>query len=200
MRYYFVITYLPEQRDNNLLASRFIKALHKFNGKFQLHNIGVSFPNWSNASVGNQIAFVCEDKKILMKLWKLEDINLMREYGLINLIDISEVKENLHEEVCFIHNKLIDKHTVKGKRRVFKRLKKRALERGELSYTPKHNKNAILTVKPYQNILMSSSSTKQENYGLYIQLTSSEKECFGCFNTYGLATTHKWRGSVPLHF
>ena len=102
--------------------------------------------------------------------------------------------------MCFIHNKLIDKYTVKGKRRVFKRLKKRALERGELSYTPKDNKNSILPVKPYQKIPMNSSSTKQKNYGLYIQLISSEKECFGYFNTYGLATTNKWRGSVPLHF
>jgi len=88
MRYYFVITYLPEKKDNNFLASRCIKTLHKFNGKFQLHNIGVSFPKWSGGSVGNQIAFVCEDKQMLIRLRELKDFNLMHEYGLIDLSNI----------------------------------------------------------------------------------------------------------------
>ena len=200
MRYYFIITYLPEERDNNFLASRCINALHKYNGKFELHSIGVSFPKLSDDSLGNQIAFVCEDENVLKRLGRSKDIALMHEYGLIELTDICLVKENLHEEVNFIHNKSIDKYTVKGKKRIFDRLKRRALARGELDYRSKAEATPILKVRPYQKVSMSSSSTKQESFSIYIQVTISEKISPGNFDIYGLATTKKWRGSVPLYF
>jgi len=200
MRYYFIITYLPEERDDNFLASRCINALHKYNGKFELHSIGASFPKLSDDSLGDQIAFVCEDENVLKRLGRSKDITLMHEYGVIALTDICFVKENLHEEVNFIHNKSIDKHTVKGKKRIFDRLERRALARGELDYRPKTEATPFLKVRPYQKVPMNSSSTKQENFSLYIQVTSSEKVSPGNFDIYGLATTGKWRGSVPSHF
>ena len=200
MRYYFVITYLPEERDNNFLASRCINILHKFNGRYQLHCIGISFPRWSDYSVGEQVAFVCEDEMVLKRLIKSKDITLMKEHGVIELTDVCLVNEYLHEEVKFIHNKSIDKFTGKGKKRIFERLKKRALSRGESEYKPKNEINRILNVRPYQNIPMKSSSTKQEQFNLHVQVTGAEKVSFGNFDIYGLATTSKWLGSVPLRF
>ena len=69
-RYYFCIRYTPVQADYELLAGRCISQMHLFmvNNRQAMNKIGVSFPDWSDVTVGQTIAFVADDKEMMIGL------------------------------------------------------------------------------------------------------------------------------------
>ncbi len=109
-RYYFLIRYIPAQADYELLAGRCISQMHLFmvNNQQAMNKIGVSFPDWSDTTVGQTIAFVAEDKEMMIGLSFQPYFSLMVNEGLFELSSICEVSDNTLE-VRFIRNQTIGK-------------------------------------------------------------------------------------------
>ncbi len=73
-----------------------------------MNKIGVSFPDWSDTTVGQTIAFVAEDKEMMIGLSFQPYFSLMVNEGLFGLSSICEVSDNALE-VRFIRNQTIGK-------------------------------------------------------------------------------------------
>ena len=57
-RYYFMVRFLPQEANLALLMGRCISVMHGYICKHEIKGLGVTFPAWSDASIGNIIAFV----------------------------------------------------------------------------------------------------------------------------------------------
>lgn len=121
-RYYFLIRYLPEQLDNEFLAGRCISQLHEFlfNNSQAMNKVGISFPDWSVASVGRSIAFIGNEKDCITGLSFQPYFSLMVKEGNFELSNVQEVPEEM-TEVRFIRNQNIEKNFLGSKRRRIKR-------------------------------------------------------------------------------
>ncbi|MEZ9640275.1 type I-F CRISPR-associated endoribonuclease Cas6/Csy4 [Vibrio cyclitrophicus] len=53
--YYKTVTFLPARCNNESLAAKCLRILHGFNYEYETRNIGVSFPLWSDDTIGNKI-------------------------------------------------------------------------------------------------------------------------------------------------
>lgn len=194
-RSFLLIRYLPEHSDNELLAGRCISQLHKFmvNNTSAMNQMAVSFPSWSVDSVGNTIAFVAEDKELLVGLSFQPYFSVMVKEELFEVSPVCEVPPNV-VEVRFVRNQIIGKSFIGSKRRRMKRSLARADLSGVESSSPVTNEERV--IDSFHRIPISSGSSAQE-YILFVQ-----KEFFGervavNFNSYGLATNQERRGTVP---
>lgn len=130
MLYGVVVTYLPKSCDHALLAGRCIKVLHGFMSRHSLSNIAVSFPKWSQTSVGNQLMFVSPLENQLNTLIQQSYYQMMTENGIFAISDPIVLKQS-NTCIKYVRNQTIDKHTPAAKARMLRRTKKRALKRGE---------------------------------------------------------------------
>ena len=96
-RVYFTITYLAENCDVTLLAGRCIGILHGFMNKRSCNHIGVSFPKWTDKHLGNQIAFVSEDKAVLKILRQQNYFEMMAHDKLFEMSAIKTVPVDIPE-------------------------------------------------------------------------------------------------------
>lgn len=121
-RYYFCIRYTPVQADYELLAGRCISQMHLFmvNNRQSINKIGVSFPDWSDVTVGQTIAFVAEDKEMMIGLSFQPYFSLMVNEGLFEISSVFEVPDNAIE-VRFTRNQTIGKSFLGSKKRRIKR-------------------------------------------------------------------------------
>lgn len=193
-RYYFCIRYIPDRADCELLAGRCISQLHKFMGNNQqaMNQIGVSFPNWGVDSIGNTIAFVSEDKELLIGLSFQPYFSVMKEEELFDVSVVSEVIDGI-SEVRFVRNQTIGKSFIGSK----KRRMKRCMARSELTGTeslPVANEER--EIDHFHRVLISSGSSRQD-FILHIQKEHVEDRNITNFNSYGLATNQDKRGTVP---
>ncbi|WP_459682960.1 type I-F CRISPR-associated endoribonuclease Cas6/Csy4 [Vibrio comitans] len=193
-RYYFCIRYLPERADFGLLAGRCISQMHKFivNNQKAMNKIGVSFPNWESNSVGNTIAFVTEDKELLMGLSFQPYFSLMVQEELFYLSPVSPVPEEA-PEVRFVRNQAIGKSFLGSKKRRIKR----SVNRAEL-YGAKRvpEANEERDFDHFHRTPISSGSSGQ-GFVLHIQKEWMCERALTNFNSYGLATNQDKRGTVP---
>lgn len=192
-RYYFMVRFLPEQANLALLTGRCISVMHGFICKHEIEGLGVSFPAWSDASIGNMIAFVHTDIGALNELRLQGYFQDMQEYGLFNVGDVEAVPDDC-VEVSFKRNQNIAKIFVGETRRRLKRLEKRALARGEVFNPAKSNESRELEV--FHRVAMSSGSSQQD-YLLHIQRAVVGKRLDPMFNSYGFATNKLVNGTVP---
>ncbi|MEZ8106614.1 type I-F CRISPR-associated endoribonuclease Cas6/Csy4 [Vibrio cortegadensis] len=193
-RYYFCIRYLPDHADCGLLTGRCISQMHKFmvNNQQAMNQIGVSFPNWGVDSIGDTIAFVSEDKELLIGLSFQPYFSVMKEEELFELSSVSEVREGA-AEVRFVRNQTIGKSFIGSK----KRRMKRSMARAELTGTeslPVANEER--EIDHFHRVLISSGSSKQD-FVLHIQKEHVGNRNITNFNSYGLATNQDKRGTVP---
>lgn len=194
-RYYFCIRYTPVQADCGLLAGRCISQMHLFmvNHHQAMNRIGVIFPDWNESTVGQTIAFVAEDKEMMIGLSFQPYFSLMVKEGLFELSSICEVPENLGE-VRFVRNQTINKSFLGSKKRRIKRSMVRAELSGAEQRLPVTNEDRV--IDSFHRIPISSGSSG-EDYMLFVQKEFVGERGGANFNSYGLATNQERRGTVP---
>ncbi|MEZ8967482.1 type I-F CRISPR-associated endoribonuclease Cas6/Csy4 [Vibrio breoganii] len=194
-RYYFCIRYIPTDADFELLAGRCISQMHMFmlNNQQALHKIAVSFPNWNESTVGQSIAFVCEDKEALIGLSFQPYFSLMVNEGLFEISSVTEVADTV-SEVRFIRNQTIGKNFLGSKRRRIERSMVRAEQLGIERPLPVTREDRV--INSFHRIPISSSSSGQ-SYILFVQKELADERSNSNFNSYGLATNQEKRGTVP---
>ncbi|MER2496585.1 type I-F CRISPR-associated endoribonuclease Cas6/Csy4 [Vibrio coralliilyticus] len=194
-RYYFLIRYKPVQVDNELLAGRCISQMHLFmvNNRPAMNRIGVSFPDWNESTVGQTIAFVAEDKDMMIGLSFQPYFSLMVNEGLFEISSVCEVPD-IASEVRFVRNQTIGKSFLGSKKRRIKRSMARAELRGVEPSLPVTNEGRI--IDNFHRIPISSGSSG-EDYILFVQKELADGGTATSFNSYGLATNQERRGTVP---
>ncbi|KLV09225.1 CRISPR-associated protein Csy4 [Photobacterium aquae] len=194
-RYYFTIQYIPTHADFGLLAGRCIYQMHKFmvNNPLAMNQIGVSFPMWEDGSVGNIIAFISEDKELMVGLLFQPYFSLMVKEGLFEISSVCEVPTD-SPEVRFVRNQTIGKSFIGSKKRRIKR----SMARAELSGAEYSLPVAVeeRVVDHFHRVPISSGSSGHD-YILHIQKEVASERSVANFNSYGLATNQEKRGTVP---
>lgn len=193
-RYYFLIRYLPEHADLELLAGRCISIMHGFTTKIQTsaYQVGVVFPKWSNNSLGNIIGFVAEDEKALIGLSYQPYFSTMKSEQLFDISPIEPVPTAL-DEVRFVRNTAIEKTFLGSKKRRINRTLKRAEYSGK-THTLRNREEREFDL--YHSIPISSISSG-EDFLLNIQKEQVCNKEAPNFNGYGFATNQARRGTVP---
>ncbi|WP_351089142.1 type I-F CRISPR-associated endoribonuclease Cas6/Csy4 [Shewanella sp. S1-49-MNA-CIBAN-0167] len=192
-RYYFMLRFVPKEANLALLTGRCISIMHGYICKYEIEGLGVSFPAWSDESIGNVIAFVHKDADVLKTLRQQSYFNDMKECGFFMIGDVETVPSDCGE-IRFKRNQGIAKMFVGEARRRLKRLEQRAFARGEL-FEPKKNSEPR-EFDAFHRIAISSQSNNQD-YILHIQKCSVDKQVKAVFNRYGFATNQKLNGTVP---
>ena len=194
-RYYFLIRYMPAQADHELLAGRCISQMHLFmvNNRQAMNRIGVSFPDWNESTVGQTIAFVAEDKEMMVGLSFQPYFSVMVNEGLFEISSVCEVPDTA-AEVRFVRNQMIGKSFLGSKKRRIKRCMARSELSGVESSLPASNEERV--IDSFHRIPISSGSSG-ESYILFVQ-KEFVGECVAAnFNSYGLATNQERKGTVP---
>ncbi|MDA0123230.1 type I-F CRISPR-associated endoribonuclease Cas6/Csy4 [Vibrio sp. MM46] len=194
-RYYFCIRYTPVQADYELLAGRCISQMHLFmvNNRQAMNKIGVSFPDWSDVTVGQTIAFVADDKEVMVGLSFQPYFSLMVNEGLFEISSVCEVSDTAIE-VRFVRNQTIGKSFLGSKKRRIKRSIARAELSGVEPSLPATNEERV--VDSFHRIPISSGSSG-EDYILFVQKELVSERGEANFNSYGLATNQERKGTVP---
>ena len=194
-RYYFLIRYTPAQADYELLAGRCISQMHLFmvNNRQAMNRIGVSFPDWNESTVGQTIAFVAEDKEMMVGLSFQPYFSLMVNEGLFEISSICEVPDSAIE-VRFVRNQTIGKSFLGSKKRRIKRSMARAELLDAGTSLPVTNEERV--VDSFHRIPISSASSG-EDYILFVQKELVSERGAANFNSYGLATNQERKGTVP---
>lgn len=194
-RHYFLIRYTPVQADYELLAGRCISRMHLFmvNNRQAMNKIGVSFPDWSDATVGQTIAFIAEDKEMMVGLSFQPYFSVMVNEGLFEISSVCEVPDTA-AEVRFVRNQTIGKTFLGSKKRRIKRSMARAELSGVEPSLPATNEERI--IDSFHRIPISSGSSG-EDYILFVQKEFVGERGAANFNSYGLATNQERKGTVP---
>jgi CRISPR-associated endonuclease Csy4 len=192
-RYYFMVRFVPKEANLALLTGRCISIMHGYTCKHEIQGLGVSFPAWLDASIGNVIAFIHTDANVLNALMQQSYFQDMKKCGFFEVGDVSTVPNDCGE-VRFKRNQGIAKMFVGEARRRLKRLEQRALARGE-PFEPKKNSEPR-EFDTFHRIAISSQSNNQD-YILHIQKCIEDKQAKAVFNRYGFATNQELNGTVP---
>ncbi|TEW46140.1 type I-F CRISPR-associated endoribonuclease Cas6/Csy4 [Psychromonas algicola] len=192
-RYYFMIHFLPKEANLALLTGRCISIMHGFILKRDIQGVGVTLPAWSDLSIGNVIAFVHSDKKVLQMLKEQSYFEDMQNCGFFELTSVTAVPDNC-EEVYFKRNQAIAKIFTGESRRRLKRLEKRALSRGE-TFNPQ--KCVVSREFDVFHRIAISSNSNQNDYILHIQKQKGGTKVGSTFSNYGFSSNEKFDGSVP---
>jgi CRISPR-associated endonuclease Csy4 len=197
-RYYFSIRYIPEHANNELLAGRCISTMHGFlsqeRNKTFKNSVGISFPRWTEQTVGRVITFVSKHETILTGLLFQPYFSTMVNEGVFEISRVDVVTSEA-VEARFVFNKTIQKIFSGSKKRRMKRAMKRAEERGE-AYLPVSEEDR--SFEQFHQVPIGSGSTGNE-FVLHIQREwLKEIDSESGFNGYGFASNDKWRGTVPI--
>ena len=192
-RYFFTISFIPKHADCGLLAGRCISTMHGFTSRNKVKGgIAISFPKWSLESLGNGIAFISEEKELLIGLSFQPYLTVMKSEGLFEISDVTDVPDSL-PEVRFVRNQTIGKSFLGSKKRRIKR----SLVRAEISgadHIPVAEESRVLD--HFHRVPISSDSSGQD-FILHVQKVAVENRDEPFFNSYGLATNQEKRGTVP---
>lgn len=192
-RYYFIVEFIPKRTNLELLTGRCISVMHGFICKHSIQGLGISFPSWTETSIGASIAFIHPDAMTLAGLREQAYFQDMKHIGFFKLSDISEVPDTC-KEVRFKRNQTIAKIFAGDSRRRLARLKRRAEARGK-HFTPPI-RNQAKELGPFHCVAVSSASTSQD-FLLHIQKETVNQATSIEFNQYGLSTNQKFTGTVP---
>ncbi|MFS1954926.1 type I-F CRISPR-associated endoribonuclease Cas6/Csy4 [Vibrio cyclitrophicus] len=195
--YYKTVTFLPARCNNESLAAKCLRILHGFNYEYETRNIGVSFPLWSDDTIGNKISFVSTNKIELDLLLKQHYFTQMKELHYFDISNTKVVPDGC-EYFSFKRCQSIDKSSAAGQARKLRRLEKRAIARGE-SFNPTLIKQRESIVLPHYHSLEVSSQSNNNFFQLNIQMKSMQSfEGDPMFSSYGLSNTDNSYQAVPL--
>ncbi|MGK0270140.1 MAG: CRISPR-associated endonuclease Csy4 [Cocleimonas sp.] len=194
-RSFFSIKFLPKDADQTLLAGRCIKVLHGFLLSRHITGIGVCFPHWNEKNIGNVIAFVNHDQRLLDELKQQEYFDVMENEGVFDISRVIMIKDDV-PEVKFRRNNNILKNFSGDKKKRLNRAQKRAEERGEVFNPALHQNTQVREYEAFHSIPMSSKRTEQQ-FILHIQKDDMGVNVSNDFTAYGFATNEMNQGSVP---
>ncbi|HDH7802491.1 TPA: type I-F CRISPR-associated endoribonuclease Cas6/Csy4 [Raoultella ornithinolytica] len=192
-RYFFVVNYIPAHVDCGLLAGRCISTLHGFLRHHTDVHIGVSFPEWSNKTLGRSIAFVSARRTDLELICGRSYFQIMEADNLFTISPVLNVPDECHD-VRYVRNQNVAKIFPAERRRRLERAKRRAEGRGEI-FQPRAPAE-LKQIDFFHTIFMQSSSNGQ-NYVLHIQKRECEYRTDDIFSRYGLSSNEIHTGSVP---
>lgn len=194
-RFYFCIRYLPERVNCEFLAGKCIRILHAFQSRFELRCIGISFPEWSDSSIGKTVAFVSESERFLTMLRAQNYFTRMVEEEYFVRSDVLLVPSELNvPEVIFYRERRLEKETTAAKLREFKRLQRRALNR-KVEYKPQQKITVQTDIQLVHQIPCGSSSG--HTFNLIIGRLFVPSACCSTFSSYGLGNRSDVSGTVP---
>ncbi|WP_348727772.1 type I-F CRISPR-associated endoribonuclease Cas6/Csy4 [Rheinheimera texasensis] len=194
-RYFFYIRYLPEIVNCEFLAGKCIRILHAYQTKFKLRNIGVTFPEWEQDSIGRTIAFVSKSQGVLVILSQQNYFVRMAEEGYFQVGAVQLVPDGQeHCEFIYYRERRLEKATPSAKRRMLKRLQLRAAKAG-VEYVHKPEVSECIEV-PFVHQLPSGSSSGAD-FLLFVGRMECEQQKPADFNSYGLGNRPEQQGSVP---
>ncbi|MGF1711470.1 type I-F CRISPR-associated endoribonuclease Cas6/Csy4 [Vibrio kagoshimensis] len=195
--YYKTVTFLPARCNNESLAAKCLQILHGFNYEYETRNIGVSFPLWSDDTIGNKISFVSTNKIELDLLLKQHYFTQMKDLHYFDISNTKVVPDGC-EYVSFKRCQSIDKATPAGQARKLKRLQKRAEARGEEFDLPSIKPQEIVALHHYHS-LEEDSKSRDDSFRLNIRMfKESSLDGDALFSSYGLANTENTFQTVPL--
>ncbi|MCH1924164.1 type I-F CRISPR-associated endoribonuclease Cas6/Csy4 [Shewanella sp. C32] len=196
-QYCFIVKYLPKEANVNVLAGKCLSILHGFVARHNVQGLGVTFPDWSDSSIGSTIAFVHADSALLAQFSQQRYFTDMRDFGFFSVGEINRVPEQC-AQVRFLRNQHYSKQFVGSVRRRIMRLKRRAAQRGE-EYIPSGYRSE--TEYALSHSIPTKSRSTQQGFMLHIQKELAEKnEVVHVFNGYGLSDSTRAIGTVPdLH-
>jgi len=195
VRFYFLVKFQSPESDYSLLVGRCLSQLHGFRLHHQQRaGIGICLPAWSDASIGNVVGFVCKDKDLLCFFRRRSYFELMASEGYFEISPILEVPCDL-PDVRFIRNQCIAKAFAGERRRRLARAKRRVEARGGVfaPLPPVETRE----IAGFHCALMYSQCSNQ-GFVFFLQLVPCECEGSDRYTTYGLATSTRFDGSVPL--
>jgi CRISPR-associated endonuclease Csy4 len=197
-RFYFIISFLGDDINESFLVGRCLKILHGFYYRQEITDIGVSFPEWSNVSIGKRIAFVSSNASSLKFLATQKYFTEMEQLNYFAISKMGWCLLDSSNSAIFSRNQKGDSYTTLGRRRNVTRLKKRAEKRGEI-YKPKANVYGA-SIIPFCHKIPISSNENKNDYTINI-----EKKVFcelneNTFNSYGLSTSIESINPVPIIF
>lgn len=194
-RYFFYIQYLPKKVNCEFLTGKCIRILHAFQTRFDLRNIGVTFPDWSHSSIGRVIGFVSESESSLLLLSSQHYFFRMKEEGYFDLSEVQPLPGNRErQEFIYYRERRLEKETSAAQKRRLKRLQSRSEVLG-INYEPKRSVPKQTEV-PFTHKLAFSSSSGSDFAFFIGRLTCKERHSAN-FSSYGLGDRPKIKGSVP---
>lgn|GEM_PF-604978 len=194
-RYFFYVRYVPEVVNCEFLAGKCIRILHAYQTRFKLNNIGVTFPEWEQASLGRTIAFISESQGALTTLSQQNYFVRMADDGYFQVSDIQLVPNDPElDEFIYYRERRLEKETPSAKRRMLKRLQSRTAEAG-VEHVPKPQMKASIEV-PFVHQLPCGSSSGAD-FLLFVGCMVCGQRKQAGFNSYGLGNRPEQQGSVP---
>ncbi len=197
-RFYFIISFLGDDINESFLVGRCLKILHGFYYRQEIKDIGVSFPEWSNGSIGKRIAFVSSNASSLKFLATQKYFIEMVQLDYFAMSEIGWCLLDSSNSAIFSRNQKGDSYTASGQRRNLSRLIKRAEKRGEI-YKPKTNACGA-SIIPFCHKIPISSNENKNDYTINIEKKGFSEANENTFNSYGLSSNTKSINPVPIIF
>ena len=204
MRYFFKAYFCDPSSDYFLLAARCHRVLHGFQCRHDLRIIGVTYPQWSEYSVGKCIGFICQDERILNQFSTQPFFHRMHQINKLNYSSVQKVQDGFPEGQ-FIRIQNPDKFSIVWIERENRRRAKRGLEPFQSvprsRSIPHHHS---LDVNIFQGKLSAGSGYrpdisigKRKRFNLHIHRECISSQQSGQFSSYGLSGAFN-TGTVPL--
>lgn len=197
-RFYFTVSFLGKDINETFLVGRCLKILHGFYYKQDIHDIGVSFPDWSNNSIGKRLVFVSTNESSLKFLKVQKYFVDMVELNYFLISNIGKCILDSKNAAVFNRNHKADELTVCAQKTKLRRLIKRAEKRGEI-YQPKGLQPSELIIPFHYEVPMSSRENGND-FAIKIEKKDFSKSNGNIFNSYGLSTNQKNINPVPIIF
>ena len=200
MRSVFLVKFCGNSSNVFFLATRCHIVLHGFQCRYHLKSIGVSYPNWTEKSLGDCIAFVCHNREVLQGFSCQPLFVQMAKIRKFICSDVCPVNENGQQEGQFIRTQKPDKCTGSWLLKDDRRRLRRGLE-------PKTHIQQEHVFEHYHSLnmgqIIQKPRMKRENQGdnkmryLHIHRRLSSSVIEGNFSSYGLSGENN-TGTVPL--
>ncbi|MGY0219168.1 type I-F CRISPR-associated endoribonuclease Cas6/Csy4 [Endozoicomonadaceae bacterium StTr2] len=182
--------------NNEVLVGKCLKVLHGYQCKHQINQIGVTFPDFDDVSIGSTIAFISSDERCLQVLLEQNYFLQMQRLQKFCIHDIALVPECV-SEVRFMRDRKRDKQCAGGRQRGIRRGQRKAENAGH-EYLPRSTQNNVIhQIQGFHNIPITSSGNTSQVFYLRIQKFSVDERIDGSFTSYGLGNKDALRGTVP---
>ncbi|MFT5760413.1 MAG: CRISPR-associated endonuclease Csy4 [Alteromonadaceae bacterium] len=197
-RFYFAVSFLGNDINETFLVGKCLKILHGFYYKQAIHDIGVSFPDWNNNSIGKRLVFVSINESSLKFLKVQKYFVDMVELNYFLISNIGNCILDSKNSAVFNRNQKVDELTVCAQKTKLRRLIKRAEKRGEI-YQPKGRQPSELII-PFHHEVPMSSRGNGNDFAIKIEKKDFRESNGNIFNSYGLSTNQTNINPVPIIF
>ncbi|MGI2026226.1 type I-F CRISPR-associated endoribonuclease Cas6/Csy4 [Endozoicomonas acroporae] len=182
--------------NNELMVGRCLKVLHGYQCLHNINSIGVTFPGFSDKTIGEMIGFVSADRLCLRQLMTQDYFQEMVNLKKFFIHEIMVVPDNV-SEVRYMRDQKRDKQCVGGRQRQIRRGQRIAKKAG-YDYQPRQDKaGSEHQINFFHNIPITSSRDAGKVFYFRIQKYAVDDKVYGKYSSYGLGNQGDGRGTVP---